>query len=383
MITSSIFNSRLGLADRFHDPLDTFQETLDVELGLSRTEIRKETVFLREIIDGDLEYRLDQDLAARSKDFIVNGGDTSFHAIRMYRIAHALWSPVYIHRDEIQEKNMRQLALRISNVVKSRYAIEIHPGSQIGRFFNMDHGTRTRIGKATIGEKCTILDDVVIGTQEPPLLILVGESSFVGEKCTFERGVVLGAYFPRHKLPAKLVEKEEREGRRHPKLGNNVTVCRCTRILGCVDIGDNVTISPHCIVTSDIPSNSRVLVVNQLQIERNSSYSSIVIEGIIQRDMFGIEISGVFPGMSLTNTTSAVVFRETSQHVPGIDVYVQDAKHLEDNTITISLTLSFNGQCVPSPLSKEDVGLSLSINGSHVIMYNIAFLPRMIEKIAL
>lgn len=72
------------------------------------------------------------------------------------------------------------------------------------------------------------------------------------------------------------------QGRRHPKIGSNVTICANARILGAIEIGSNVMISPFAVVAHDIPSNCKVSIINQLQIEKGSkSDSGILLYGLI------------------------------------------------------------------------------------------------------
>ena len=78
------------------------------------------------------------------------------------------------------------------------------------------------------------------------------------------------------------VNQGEKFGRRHPKIGSNVTICANVRLLGAIEIGDNVMISPFSVITHDVPSNCKVSIVNQLQIERiNDSKAGIIIYGLI------------------------------------------------------------------------------------------------------
>lgn len=44
-------------------------------------------------------------------------------------------------------------------------------------------------------------------------------------------------------------------------IGNNVEIGGFSRIFGAVKIGDNVKISPHSIIRTNIPSNSKVLAL--------------------------------------------------------------------------------------------------------------------------
>ena len=91
-------------------------------------------------------------------------------------------------------------------------SIEIHPGATIGRRVFIDHG-----------------DGVVIG-----------ETSVVGDDVTIYQGVTLGG-------TGKDV------GKRHPTIGNGVTIGAGAKVLGPITIGDHSKIGAGAIVLKDVP----------------------------------------------------------------------------------------------------------------------------------
>ena len=164
------------------------------------------------LILQDIQAVLDRDPATRSKleAVICSSG---LHAIWLYRVAHWLW-----------QRKFYLLARILSQTARFLTGIEIHPGAQIGSGFMIDHGMGVVIGETTeIGDNVTLYHDVTLG----------------GRKLYDEHG---------HKLI-----------KRHPTVGNNVTIGSGAQILGPIKLGDNVKIGSNAIVIHDIPADSTVV----------------------------------------------------------------------------------------------------------------------------
>ena len=71
--------------------------------------------------------------------------------------------------------------------------------------------------------------------------IVVGSGVIIGDDCVMFHGVLLG----------------QSHGQ-FPIIGNNVTLCAHSCVLGGVKIGDNVIVLANSVVTHDVPSNSIV-----------------------------------------------------------------------------------------------------------------------------
>ena len=110
------------------------------------------------------------------------------------------------------------LARLISQHSRNRTGIEIHPGATIGKGLVIDHG-----------------DGVVIG-----------ETTVIGDNVTLYQGVTLGG-----------TGKET--GKRHPNIGNGVTVGAGAKVLGPITIGDNSKVGAGSIVIRDVPPNCTVV----------------------------------------------------------------------------------------------------------------------------
>jgi len=164
-----------------------------------------------------------KDPAAKQNPQYIWSSYRTFHAVRLYRIAHALnnLSPTQITAFNI-------LARRISERAKVLTGVEIHPAAKIGRRLVIDHGFGTVIGEtAELGCDCYILQGVVLGAR-----------GIAGNTTT----------------------------KRHPTLGNRVELGSFVRIFGAVTIGDDVVVSPHVVITEDIPANSKVILKTTNQI---------------------------------------------------------------------------------------------------------------------
>ena len=102
-----------------------------------------------------------------------------------------------------------------SNRARRRTGIEIHPGAKIGRRFFIDHG---------------------IG-------VVIGETTEIGDDVMLYHNVTLGA-------------RRFATGKRHPTIGNRVIIGAGAKILGPVNIADNVRISYNSVVIEDVNKNS-------------------------------------------------------------------------------------------------------------------------------
>ena len=144
-----------------------------------------------------------RDPAARSKleIFLLYPG---VHALLWHRAAHWL----YLHRRYF-------LARWISQRVRNKTGIEIHPGATIGRRLVIDHG----------------------------MGIVIGETAEIGDDCLLYQGVTLGG-------------TGKDQGKRHPTLGDNVMVGSGARILGPFKVGDNARIAANAVVLSEVPEDA-------------------------------------------------------------------------------------------------------------------------------
>ena len=172
----------------------------------------KQIPALREYLATDVQAAYDGDPAAYSTDEIILSYP-GLMAITTYRIAHELW--------KLQVPLIPRI---LSEHAHSLTGIDIHPGATIGRYFFIDHGTG----------------------------IVIGETTEIGDNVKIYQGVTLGGLSTRKGQGLKGVK-------RHPTLGNHVTVYSGTTVLGGETvIADNVTIGGNTFVIHSIPADTRV-----------------------------------------------------------------------------------------------------------------------------
>ena len=154
----------------------------------------------------DIDAVLSRDPAAKSRLEVLLCYP-GLKAIRAHRRAHKHYL-----------KGRILLARIISQRARRKTGIEIHPGAKIGEGLFIDHG-----------------DGVV-----------VGETAVIGDNVTIYQGVTLGG-----------TGKET--GKRHPNIGNGVTVGAGAKVLGPITIGDNSKVGAGSIVLKDVPPNCTVV----------------------------------------------------------------------------------------------------------------------------
>lgn len=179
---------------------------------------------LREYLYTDVIAAYDGDPAAYSTEEIIFSYPGVF-AITVYRIAHELWS-----------LGVPMIPRIMTEYAHSETGIDINPGAKIGKYFFIDHGTG----------------------------IVIGETTEIGDNVKIYQGVTLGALSTRKGQELKGVK-------RHPTIGDNVTIYSGTSILGGdTVIGDGATIGGNAFITSSVAAGTTVSVKNpELQFSHN------------------------------------------------------------------------------------------------------------------
>ena len=155
---------------------------------------------------ADVRAVLERDPAAKSAWEVVLCYP-SVKAMAYHRLAHRLYLGGHTTLARIISQHSRHVT-----------GIEIHPGASIGKGFFIDHG-----------------DGVVIG-----------ETAIIGDNVTLYQGVTLGG-------TGKDV------GKRHPTIGNNVTIGAGAKVLGPFTVGDNSKIGASAVVLKAVPPNCTVV----------------------------------------------------------------------------------------------------------------------------
>lgn len=153
----------------------------------------------------DLQAAVNNDPAARNQleVFLTYPG---VHAVWAYRVAHTLWN---------KDDRLKLPARLLSQAMRGLTGVEIHPGAQLGRRLFIDHG----------------------------MGVVIGETAEVGEDVIIFHGATLGG-------------TSMNPGKRHPTVGNRVTIGSGAKVLGPITIGDDVGIGANAVVVKDVPSDN-------------------------------------------------------------------------------------------------------------------------------
>jgi serine O-acetyltransferase len=153
--------------------------------------------------------------AARDRDPAAQGVSTleilsswaGVQALLAHRAAHAL-----------MEAGVPVAPRVIAYATRAVTGVEIHPAAVIGREFFIDHGAG----------------------------VVIGETARIGNRVTLYQGVTLGGTgFQR--------------GKRHPTLGDNVTVGSGAKLLGPIAVGDGAKVGANTVVVEDVPPGATVV----------------------------------------------------------------------------------------------------------------------------
>jgi serine O-acetyltransferase len=155
-------------------------------------------------IREDLDAAIERDPAVDTR-LEMALASPGLHAIWVHRVSHSLWT----------RPGGRLAARLLSQVSRSVTGVEIHPGAQLGRRFFIDHG----------------------------MGVVIGETAEVGDDVLLFHGVTLGG-------------RSMKRVKRHPTVGNNVTIGAGARVLGSVHIGDGVQIGANSVVVKDVPAGA-------------------------------------------------------------------------------------------------------------------------------
>ena len=167
---------------------------------------------IQEMLLKDVQAGFDGDPAAKSKEEIIFSYP-GFMAIYVYRLAHVL----YVRKVPFIPRIMTEYA-------HSNTGIDINPGATIGEYFFIDHGTG----------------------------VVVGETTTIGNNVKLYQGVTLGALSTR-------MGQQLANVKRHPTIGDNVTIYANSTVLGGETvIGENTIIGGNTFITESIPANSKV-----------------------------------------------------------------------------------------------------------------------------
>lgn len=126
------------------------------------------------------------------------------HALWGYRASNALW-----------RKGLRTPARLVQELTRFATGVDIHPEAKLGRRLFIDHATAVVIGQtAVVGDDVLIYHEVTLG------------------------GVTMSP------------------GKRHPTVGDSVTIGAGAKVLGPITVGDGASIGANAVVIQDVPAQT-------------------------------------------------------------------------------------------------------------------------------
>jgi serine O-acetyltransferase len=159
-------------------------------------------------VKADVKAARDRDPAAQGvSTFEILTSWAGVQALLAHRVAHVLHSA-----------GVPVVPGAIAYLTRAVTGVEIHPAARIGTELFIDHGSG----------------------------VVIGETAQIGRCVTLYQGVTLGGTgFQR--------------GKRHPTLGDNVTVGSGAKLLGPIFVGDGAKIGANTVVVEDVPPGSTVV----------------------------------------------------------------------------------------------------------------------------
>jgi serine O-acetyltransferase len=159
-------------------------------------------------VRADVAAARDRDPAAQDvSTFEILSSWAGVQALLAHRVAHALL-----------DAGVPVAPRVIAYLSRSITGVEIHPAARIGREFFVDHGSG----------------------------VVIGETAEIGDRVTLYQGVTLGGTgFQR--------------GKRHPTVGDNVTIGSGAKLLGPIVVGARSKIGANSVVIHDVPADATVV----------------------------------------------------------------------------------------------------------------------------
>ena len=196
-----------------------------------------------DLLRRDVAAVRDRDPAARS-DLDAVLCYPGLHAVWGHRLAHRLW-----------RSDLRLAARLLSGLVRAWTGVDIHPAAVVGPGLFIDHA----------------------------LGVVIGETAEIGTDVTIYQGVTLGGT----SLAA---------GKRHPTVGDRVTIGAGAKVLGPVTVGSGSRIGANAVVVRDVPPDSVVVGVPGQVIARSrprSSSAALDLEDALLPDLVGVTLGAL------------------------------------------------------------------------------------------
>lgn len=190
-----------------------------------------------EAIRRDIRAARDRDPAVPSTLQVIFAYP-GVHAIWGHRVSHWLWN-----------RGAKVAARTFGEITRILTGVEIHPGAVLGPGLFIDHATG----------------------------VVIGETAEVGEDVTIYHGVTLGG-------------SGRDTGKRHPTVGDRVTIGAGAKVLGAIKIGDDSRIGANAVVVKEVPSSSVVVGVPGQVISRSRPGSP---DDSMMPDLVGVSLQSL------------------------------------------------------------------------------------------
>ncbi len=162
---------------------------------------------LREV-RADVAAARERDPAARGVSSLgILAGWAGVQALLAHRAAHAML-----------EAGLPIAPRAIAYLSRAVTGVEIHPAARIGDGFFIDHGSG----------------------------VVIGETAEIGDRVTLYQGVTLGG-------------TGLEPGKRHPTVGDDVTVGAGAKLLGPISVGAGAKVGANTVVVEDVPPGATIV----------------------------------------------------------------------------------------------------------------------------
>ncbi len=175
------------------------------------------------------------------------------HAVWSYRFSHWLW-----------RHNLKLVARVVSAVTRFLTGVDIHPAAVPGEGLLSDHATG----------------------------VVIGETAEDGAQVTLYQGVTLGG-------------TSLSKGKRHPTVGDRVTIGAGAKILGPITIGHDSRIGANAVVVRAVPPNSVVVGVPGQVISRSRPRPVTAppdLDEVLMPDLVGSSLQSLLRRVDLLET---------------------------------------------------------------------------------
>ncbi|MGA2836555.1 MAG: serine O-acetyltransferase [Acidimicrobiales bacterium] len=178
---------------------------------------------------------------------------TDVEAVLCYPGLHAVWGHRLAHR--LWRADHRLAARMLAGAVRAWTDVDIHPAAVIGPGLFIDHA----------------------------LGVVIGETAEIGTDVTIYQGVTLGG-------------TSLEPGKRHPTVGDRVTIGAGAKVLGPVTVGSGSRIGANAVVVRDVPADSVVVGVPGQVIARSRprrGSDALDVEDALLPDLVGVTLGAL------------------------------------------------------------------------------------------